>query len=196
MGRAHPSPAMAPRPDRATGASRWEYGRPWDWMPASWWSWTHATAAYPVMQLLKRLVTLALPSLYLEDLVSYYIKERSGRSHQLLWGELEDLTRHTDRAGTREAFCSMKVSGWDAATGTQGLVQQGPAAKFILSAAEAHLRHFIWMSPNSSVKTRLELGFGMVGRKCPLKQNKKPTPNHKTMDFCVPQTTASCPLVI
>lgn len=43
---------------------------------------------------------------------------------------------------------------------TQGLVQQGPAAKFILRAAEAHLRHFIWMSPNSSdSKTRLELGF-------------------------------------
>lgn len=70
MGRAHPSPAMAPRPDTYHRRFRWGYpetlgqdarevGGPGP-MPQQ----------PPVMQLLKRLVTLALPfALYLEDLV-------------------------------------------------------------------------------------------------------------------------------
>lgn len=70
MGRAHPSPAMAPRPDTYHRRFRWGYPETLGQDACEVGGPGPVPQQPPVMQLLKRLVTLALPfALYLEDLV-------------------------------------------------------------------------------------------------------------------------------
>lgn len=86
MGKAHPSPAVAPRPGTYHRRFRWGYPETLGQNACKVGGPGPVPQEPPVMQLLKRLVTLAFPfALYLEDLVRV-LKGESGRNHQLLWG--------------------------------------------------------------------------------------------------------------
>ena len=131
MGRAHPSPAVAPRPGTYHRRSRWGYPETLGQDACEVGGPGPVPQEPPVMQLLKRLVTLALPfALYLEDLVRG-IKRREWKESPVTVGNWKIRDTGTELGHVRpSAVCKVFQSGWDVATGpTQGLVQQGPAAK-------------------------------------------------------------------